>query len=339
MRKRLPSFLLRTYEVLNLGAGVQSSRVLLGACKGELPKFDVAIFADTKAEPAAVYENLVFLQSQADEAGIPLVVRSRGDLRADAIEFRRSGKSADGKRHASVPVFIRNHDGTRGRVNRQCTAKYKIEVVEKFIRRELLGLPARSRIPKGVIVRQWFGISDDEATRAVFPGTFREREAMIGTDLLGAPVVVKCKKWHPTPWKIHVYPLLNETWHPDRTIREAKYLPRREQRADCGRWLAATFPGRFFPRSACKWCPLRSNAEWREMRDHRPDEWADACDFDDAQRAADREGQKRRKFSVGLPYIHRQLVPLREADLGGEGERQGGGCGTLFDGQDGMCDV
>jgi hypothetical protein len=329
----------RTYNVLNLGAGWQSSRVLLGACRGELPKFDVAVFADTRWEPRAVYENLEFLRGEAARAGIPVEVRSAGDIRADAIEFRQMRKSLDGRRHASLPTFIRNPDGTQGRVRRQCTGTYKIEVVERFVRRELLGLRPSARVPKGVTVRQWFGISDDEATRASFPGVFRERKVRVGTDLFGEPVTVPIRRWHPTPWKVHVYPLLNETWHPDRTIRVASLLPGRETRADCGAWLARHHPGRTFPRSACIGCPFRSNAEWKEMRDNRPDEWADACDFDDAQRSADVACAARRRLLVGASYVHRQMVPLREADLDGIGEEKSGGCGSLFDGQDGFCDI
>lgn len=41
--------------VLSLGAGVQSSTLLLMACAGELPRPDVAVFADTGWEPSAVY--------------------------------------------------------------------------------------------------------------------------------------------------------------------------------------------------------------------------------------------------------------------------------------------
>lgn len=329
----------RTFNVLNLGAGWQSSRVLLGSCRGELPKFDVAVFADTQWEPKAVYENVQFLMEEASKAGIPLVVRTAGNLREDSIEFRRSRRSADGKRYASIPTFVKNPDGSQGRIKRQCTSEYKIKVVHKYIRRELLELPARSRIPKGVTVCQWFGISDDEASRALFPGSYASKQHTYGNDLLGDPIVRSVKTWRPEPWKLHVYPLLNEVWHPNRKIESREFLPFREQRADCGRWLTKHYPDRTFPRSACIGCPFRSNEEWKDMKKNRPEEWEDACEFDDAQRQADIVGPGRRGLLVGLSYVHRQLVPLRDADLRGIGEKQGGGCGTLFDGQDGLCDV
>lgn len=328
----------RMFDVLNLGAGVQSSRVLLAACRGELPKFDAAVFADTQWEPKAVYANLEFLREEGAKAGIPVVTVTRGNLREDAIEFRRLRKSADGKRYASIPTFIKNKDGSQGRVRRQCTKEYKIEAVDHWIRRELLGMKPKQRIPKGVIVRKWFGISDDEASRAVSPGQWRTKPRTIGIDLFGKPLVVPQRRWFPIPWSLHVYPLLNQLWLPDRTIHDWPLLPRKEQRQDCQSWLAKNYPGRTFPRSACLGCPFRSNEEWQDMRKNRPEEWEDACDFDEQQRNADAEGIASKRLLVGESYVHRQLVPLRMADLRGPGEK-GGGCGALLDGMDGLCGV
>ena len=44
-------------SALSLGAGVQSTTVLLLALDGTLPPFDAVVFADTGDEPAAVYEH------------------------------------------------------------------------------------------------------------------------------------------------------------------------------------------------------------------------------------------------------------------------------------------
>ncbi len=55
---------MRNCHVLNLGAGVQSTAVYLLARDGRLP-CDVAIFADTGEEPAAVYRHLANLQSKS----------------------------------------------------------------------------------------------------------------------------------------------------------------------------------------------------------------------------------------------------------------------------------
>ena len=50
---------------LSLGAGVQSSTLALMYATGELsPMPEAAIFADTQAEPASVYEWLDWLETQ-----------------------------------------------------------------------------------------------------------------------------------------------------------------------------------------------------------------------------------------------------------------------------------
>lgn len=329
----------RVFNVLNLGAGLQSSRIFLAMCRGELPRPDAAVFSDTQWEPAAVYRNLEFLQEQGERNGVRLVQVTAGPIRPEILEFMRSRKHLGRKRYASAPMFIKNPDGSQGRMRRQCTKEYKIEPVDLWIRRELLSLKPGERVPKGVVVRQWFGISDDEGTRAVFPGQWKKEKVKVGTDLVGDPLVIERKRWMPKRWGEHVYPLLNSVYLPTRKIVDTPLLPRREQRADCGEWLAKHYPGRHFPRSACIGCPFRSNDEWREMRDNRPEEFADACDFDDAQRVADAQSASKRKMLVGVPYLHRQLVPLRMANLEGDGERAGAGCGTLMDGMDGLCGI
>ncbi len=61
-------------DVLSLGAGVQSTCVLLMSCRGVLPKLDCAVFADTGWEPKAVYDHLEWLKGEAERAGIPVHV-------------------------------------------------------------------------------------------------------------------------------------------------------------------------------------------------------------------------------------------------------------------------
>jgi len=43
-------------NILSLGAGVQSSTVLLLSCRGERPTLEAALFAETQWEPKAVYQ-------------------------------------------------------------------------------------------------------------------------------------------------------------------------------------------------------------------------------------------------------------------------------------------
>jgi len=55
------------WNVLSLGAGVQSSTLALMAAKGEVtPMPDFAIFADTQSEPESVYKWLDWLEKQRE---------------------------------------------------------------------------------------------------------------------------------------------------------------------------------------------------------------------------------------------------------------------------------
>jgi len=57
-------------RILSLGAGVQSTTVLLMSCLGELPKLDAAIFADPGWERRRTYQHLDWLETEARKYGI-----------------------------------------------------------------------------------------------------------------------------------------------------------------------------------------------------------------------------------------------------------------------------
>lgn len=319
-------------RVLSLGAGIQSTTLLLMSIKGELPMLDAWVFADTQYEPKAVYEHLEWCKEESAKAGIAFYEVTAGDLRQDALEFRRHLKSSDGKRYASIPLFILNPDGKQGRVKRQCTKEYKVIPVERVIKRKIMLLGHGERAPKEPVVEQWLGISTDEHGRAKAPGVYRNMRKK-GRDLFGDESISIGKKWHGIPWKTHVYPLLGLQMNSDRSTKTLDWLKYDMSRQDCIAWLKKAYPDRKVPRSACIGCPFRSNTEWIEMRDERPDEWADAVAFDNDLRRMEAEGKQngKRAPQVGIPFLHRQLVPLDMADLGGDGEKAGGGCGVLND--------
>ena len=145
------------YTYLSLGAGLQSSALLVMSNLElhDCPRADVAIFADTGSEPEWVYENLEHLRQWSE---IPVETVQRGNLGADALE------TSEGKRNrfASLPLFIKNDDGKRGILRRQCTREYKVEPIEKRVR-HLLGYRPRQRIREKVDAL--IGISIEEAGR------------------------------------------------------------------------------------------------------------------------------------------------------------------------------
>lgn len=148
------------FNCLSLGAGVQSSTLALMAAHGEIgPPLDAAIFADTQAEPRAVYRWLDWLEGAIAAAPHPFPVHrvTAGSLRLKALEMR---VTKDGRRfsRADVPVFTRNADGERGIVQRKCTYDFKLRPLWKAQRR-LASVPRGTKVP---VVTSWIGISWDE---------------------------------------------------------------------------------------------------------------------------------------------------------------------------------
>ncbi len=141
-------------HIISLGAGVQSTTMALMAARGEItPMPDCAIFADTGAEPRAIYAHLDWLETQLP---FPVYRVSAGNLRVQILGAMNGNNRMD----ARPPFFTLKG----GMLNRQCTQDFKIRPIIKKVR-ELIGLKPRSRGPKTPIVEQWIGISTDEMIR------------------------------------------------------------------------------------------------------------------------------------------------------------------------------
>ncbi len=226
---------MKEFHILNLGAGVQSTALYLMFMRGEIkPMIDCAIFADTQDEPAAVYRHLEWLQSLN---GPPIMVRTKGKLSVHLS----TGQNSTGQRFASIPAYTLRPDGSEGKTRRQCSREYKIEVVEKAIRRELLLMRPGQRVPKDVSVRQYYGISLDESGRA--------RRIQGNWTLKG--------DWKP------VFPLIENFM----------------TRANCLTYLHNKVPHET-PRSACEYCPFHSDYEWDRQKREDPEAWARSVALD-----------------------------------------------------------
>lgn len=194
-------------RVLNLGAGTQSSVLLLMADRGEIEPVDVAVFADTGWEPKAVYEHLEWLKGECKRT--PIVTVSAGNIYDDALTIQVTGDKEAGRgRFGSMPLFVRNQDGSRGMIRRSCTKEYKKEPITRWIKTELLGLTPNSRWPKEHAVTQVYGISVDEHQR------MRDPEGV---------------------WVRNEYPLVKMRWTRSRTVQwaEENYPGRTFPRSAC----------------------------------------------------------------------------------------------------------
>lgn len=185
-------------HILAMGAGVQTTTILMMALNGNYRKPDAIIFADLGWEAPATYRNLTFLKHHARIAGIPFHTIHGKDIRQDALASNLYLEDRWESRWASMPLYSLKPDGHKGMLRRQCTLEYKIRPIDKFIRQRYLGLKKNAKCPTDAVYL-WLGISTDESRRS--------------------RIAVES-------WKIHTYPLLElemsrahcQTWLDDHGI-------------------------------------------------------------------------------------------------------------------------
>lgn len=260
------------HRSLSLGAGIQSSTLVMMMVTGSLPWVDSILFADTGDESVKTMEHLDWLEGQVKlhtNGRVEIHRVFRGGSLSDRIRNRAAGRGViNNDRFVSAPFYTEGRKGKRGgQGKRQCTREFKIEPLERM-QRELLGYKPRQRIPPGSC-EVWIGISTDEIVRA------------------GAAF---------SRWIVNRYPLLEM----------------RMSRRDCIAWLESRgYP--VPPKSACTFCPYRSNSEWRWLRDNDPQGWEDALEIDRLIRNT--PGMRERE------YLHRDRVPLADVDLSTDEDR------------------
>lgn len=318
-------------EILNLGGGVQSSRLLEESIAGDLPRLDAAIFADTLWEPQHVYDHVDYLTDKAKRAGIPVYRVNAGDLRADALRSQVRGLASEGHRWASMPLFTLKvwypiqsdidllegavacfEDKPGSDIDPSEFLWLPEDETDEWMQREATKLrKILAKLRNGVPVEQR-GMIKRQCTKEY---KIEPIEKFIKTELLGLQpgarwpkeCVVRqwfgisldesqrCRATHAA-WKVHWYPLV------DRLVT----------RLACYAWFAER--GLPLPkRSACKGCPFHDNPEWREMKIERPAEFDDACCFDDGIRKC---GGMR-----GDCFLHRTCQPLRDVDVSNDVDR------------------
>jgi len=142
-------------RVLSLGAGVQSTTVLLMMIHGEIAPADHVVFADVGWEPSGVYEHLDSLEALMKMKNIPFHKVSAGNIREDFL--------SDKNRFPSMPLYVVNEENKIGMIRRQCTSEYKIKPL-LLKQRELAGLKKGQRCKEHRITTV-IGISYDESQR------------------------------------------------------------------------------------------------------------------------------------------------------------------------------
>lgn len=113
--------------------------LLEGRCEGfdfhytkQVPVYDAVLFCDLGLEPSWVMSQVYFIQQACEWAGIRFEV-IKSPLYTDYLE--NFGK----KRVVSIPFWTISPDGKNGKMMRNCTMDYKIGLIQKYVRWELLG--------------------------------------------------------------------------------------------------------------------------------------------------------------------------------------------------------
>lgn len=171
-------------SVLSLGAGTQSSALLLLAVDDELPddvaRPELAVFADTGGEPAAVYDWLGVLRELAEPAGI----------RVETVRHLHDVDLAD--EPGRVPVFLdHGPDQPRGMARRYCTSDWKVAPVRRACQRERRRIRERDQLDRLPQLDLLLGMSVDEVHRC--------RSSRVG-------------------YLVNRYPLVDLGWRRSRTI-------------------------------------------------------------------------------------------------------------------------
>ena len=151
---------MKTARYISLGAGVQSSVLLLMVDGGDFGEVgvdapDIAYFADTGAEPPDVYQHLDWLETVVQNVRIERV--GERNLADDVL----AGVNHDGDPYGGgqIPQYTLTN-GAKGMNMRQCTSRYKIRPIERAFR-AANGNPHPARLS----VEAWLGISADEVYR------------------------------------------------------------------------------------------------------------------------------------------------------------------------------
>ena len=132
---------------LFLGWGKQSSALLAMSALGEIERVDCAIHADTGHENTFTYAYASRWTAWAEERGIKIITVH--NKKPNEIITNRVGGEI------FIPAFTNTPSSKSGQLRRQCTQRWKIAPVRRWLQSN------RNKEP----VEMWIGISTDEASR------------------------------------------------------------------------------------------------------------------------------------------------------------------------------
>lgn len=147
---------------------MQSTALALMACENaatpgkfpQVPIYDLVAFCDLGKEPPWVLEQVEFIKNACISADIPFVIL-QSPLYYDYLE--NFGKN----RVVSIPFWTVDQNGKKGKMMRNCTMDYKINLIQKYVRWEILGYTKGQRTKQEDIKahEMHIGFSSEERQR------------------------------------------------------------------------------------------------------------------------------------------------------------------------------
>jgi hypothetical protein len=131
-------------KTLNLGWGIQSFTLAAMVALGELEPIDAAIHADTTHERKSTYRFAKKYTPWLEARGVRVVTVRDAEQAATVTTLK-----------IDIPAFTVGQSETGGMLRRQCTGRWKIQPIRKWLQANRNGEP----------VEQWLGITTDEAER------------------------------------------------------------------------------------------------------------------------------------------------------------------------------
>lgn len=316
-----------TITILSLGAGVQSTALALMAEAGMIDKPVAAIFADTGDEPESIHAHLERLRGMLS---FPIhTVTEGGGLGRDFL----AALSGERVRASQPPFYVKDPDMSPEEIAEvlaepepkaedfaDAASAWDISAtnLDTGEQADFIGIRSEAEEMLNNAWATWNrrrrkALNQDEGgmlwracTRdyKIVPIRRKVREIMAehGAKHVRQQIGISTderqrEKSSSVRFITHVHPLLEMGW----------------SRQRCEAWLWENH-GIKAAKSACVYCPYRSNAGWKRMKVEEPEEFERACQFDESIREA--QGKKMRGAGiVGQLYVWRGFAPLRTASF------------------------
>ena len=328
------------HHIISLGGGVQSTAMFLMACLGQItPKPLCAIFADTGWERKQTYEMIEFLTEYGEKHGIPVYTVANGNIRDNTLNPEL--------RAPSLPFFINTQ--------RLITIEDQRKELEQSILSTYPSPETFEEIETGAfqeMIRYWEEERDREIAvfdKRVEKGEIKEYYSKPDTAMLRRqctndykirPITKLVKKLTGCNFKNPATQWIGISIDEMQRMKppRVKYLKFRYPliemkigRAECIQWMEDNgFPEP--TRSSCIGCPFHDDDEWKDLT---PEEFEDACEFDEQKRESGMTHPNQEKaFYSNRVYLHRSMKPLRERPFKEKDPAQM----SLFDPKDEACD-